>query len=100
VRLHASIPDKEQAAHRSSPLRWVNFAEVHQILCPQGPEAASVMASLPQRLSQTSWKPTLGSEARSVDVANTLHCRALLTESKHDIDNRLQVTLTYTINPS
>jgi hypothetical protein len=99
VRLKTSISDEEQAAHWSAPLRWVNFAEVHRILCPQGPDAVAAMASLPQRLSQTSWSGSKRNEMRSIVVADMIDCRARLDEIRDDENNQLAVWLTYRINP-
>jgi hypothetical protein len=97
VHLETSIPSEEQAEHRSAPLRWVNFVEVHRILCPHAPDVNAAMASLPQRLSQSSWKqsPHVSSEDRSVDVADAFRCRAHLTERRGD--DQLRVMLVYNL---
>jgi hypothetical protein len=98
VSLRTSIPDGEQTAYRSAPLRWVDFAEVHRILCPQRSDVASLMASLPQHLSQASWGG-LGT-MRHVVVEDLPGCRAVLVESRDDTYPGPGISLSYDINPS
>lgn len=104
VSFRKSVADNEQASHQSAPLAWLDFPEVHRLLCPNA-DAAAVVAGMPQRLAQANWTRWDGTKSvpaesteqnatRLVLIADAYRCRARL-EEKRDKNQVLQVTLNY-----